>query len=110
MEILKEVLTSNFCCPSFPSYSEVYFITPLLIAPLAKVNANAIKFVKAPISATPPGPVYMATTLLAIKPDANLIRVIIAEKNEVFTNFKIINIYLKPTPLSLFLHYSSLGL
>ena len=59
------------------------------MAPLAKVSAIEMKLVKAPIKATPEGPVKMATTLLATNPEAIRINVIMAEKKAVFTNFKI---------------------
>jgi predicted metal-binding protein len=66
----------------------VYFITPVLIAPLANVNAIVIKLANCPISAIPAGPVNNATTLLATKLEAMRIKVIIAEKKEVLISFK----------------------
>ncbi|CAA9200645.1 hypothetical protein FLACOL7796_03392 [Flavobacterium collinsii] len=47
-----------------------------------------MKFEKAPIKATPLGPVNTATTLLAANPELIRIRVIIAEKKVVLINFK----------------------
>lgn len=86
--ILNAVLNSVFNCCSSPSNSAVYFITPVLIAPLANVKAMVIKLENCPISAIPAGPVNKATTLLATKPEAMRIKVIIAEKKEVFISFK----------------------
>lgn len=60
------------------------------MAPLANVNTMVIKLLKAPINATPAGPVKIANTLPAIKPEAMRITVIIAEKKVVFTNFKMV--------------------
>jgi hypothetical protein len=55
--ILKAVLNSAFNLSLLSSYSAVYLITPLLIAPFAKVKIMAIKFEKAPINAIPIVPV-----------------------------------------------------
>lgn len=88
--ILNEVLNNDFNFSLSFSYSAVYFITPILMAPLAKVSTMLIKFEKAPIKATPPVPVTTATTLFAKKPELIRIKVIIAEKKDVFTRFNII--------------------
>ena len=79
IEIFKEVLKRDLISCSSSLNSAVYFITPVFIAPLAKVNIIVIKFVKAPINATPAGPVNIATALPAINPDEMRIIVIIAE-------------------------------
>ena len=60
-------------------YSAVYLTIPLLIAPFPKAITIAIKFIKAPISATPEGPTIEATTFVDIKPAKVLRRVITPE-------------------------------
>jgi hypothetical protein len=87
-EILNAVLKSCFNLTLLSANSAVYLTTPVFMAPLAKVSAIVIKLLKAPISATPDGPVKMATTLLATKPEAIRINVTIAEKKVVLINFK----------------------
>ena len=89
-EILREVLKSEWSFCSSPFNSDVYFTTPELIAPLAKVNTIEIKLEKAPKRATPDGPVKTDTILVAIKPEAIRKIVIIAENILVFINFKMI--------------------
>ena len=86
--ILKEVLNNDFNFTLSPSYSAVYLTTPVLIAPFAKVRTILIKFEKAPSKATPPVPVYIATTLLATNPEEIRIKLIIPEKKVVLINFK----------------------
>jgi hypothetical protein len=88
IETFNAVLNNDFSFGSSPAYSAVYFTTPEFIAPFAKVKMMLIKFEKAPISATPAGPVNRATTLLATNPETMRINVIIAEKKVTLTNFK----------------------
>ena len=87
--IFNEVLNKDFNLSLSSPYSAVYLMTPVLIAPFAKVSTILIKLEKAPIKATPLVPVYIAITLLEINPEEIRIRVIIPEKNEVLINFKI---------------------
>jgi hypothetical protein len=88
IDILKAVLNKFFNCILLLSLSAVYFITPLFIAPFAKVKTIVIKFVKEPTYATPTGPVISATTLPAIKPLVILIKEIIPLRIVVLNIFK----------------------
>lgn len=86
--ILNDVLNKDFNFVSSSTYSEVYLTTPVLMAPFAKVSTILIKLEKAPINATPVGPVYIAITLLATNPEEIRITAIIPEKKEVLNNVK----------------------
>jgi hypothetical protein len=85
------VLNNLFNLLSSPSYSAVYFTTPVLIAPLETVNIIVTKFVNCPINATPEGPVKIATILFATKPEIIRMNVDIAEYKDVLINFKMRN-------------------
>lgn len=87
IDITKAVLNKDFSFPSSLLNSAVYFITPVLIAPFAKVIEMVMKLVKIPIKATPDGPVKVAITLPATKPDAIFTNVTIPENRVVLINF-----------------------
>ena len=89
IDIRNAVLKSDSSLDLSSLYSAVYLITPVLIAPLANVKIIAIKLLKAPIKATPAGPVNTAITLPATNPEEMRINVITPDEKIVLTNFKV---------------------